>query len=629
LGKKSREKKGRQPVPAPPPVPDIPAPPGGPWRWRAAIFVVAFVAFLPVLTADFVNLDDEPNFLKNVQYRGFTFGNVSWMLSTYHKGHYQPLSWLTLAFDYTLWGMDARGYHLTNLTIHAANAVLLYGLLVVLLSRAVGATDALRLHAAAAAGAVLWAVHPLRVEAVAWITERRDVLATLFALLACRLWLRWTSPEERHKKPLVYVAALVLFTLSLASKAWAITLPVIWLALDAFPLRRWTRWEDWKTFGYEKIPFFAASAIFALIASAAQKQAGAWKDWVTHDVLDRTMQAAYGLCFYVWKSLAPVDLLVMYELHDDMHPLAPVHLLSLASVLAVTALLFWQRRRWPWLLATWFCYAVLVSPVLGFTQSGPQKVKDSYSYLSGIPFAALLAAAVHRYWGPRRAALQLAAVLALVLGVLSFRQSRLWDNSISLWTHTAAVTPDGHFAQNNLGAAYEDLGEPEDPAYTTQEKRDFDRIFKRRRDQIAALAARYGGDEPALARAKREQQQEAVKHFRRAADLTLDNWRPRHSLAVTLVKLGDYPAAIREWQTLIEHRPDVPESYFSIGLSLTRTGRGAESIEYYNRAIETAPNYVEAHKALAEALRLLGRKAEADDVRRRMALIRVPYVRPG
>src|SRR5207249_5694880 len=200
------------------------------------------VCFLPALGSQFVLWDDDMNFTDNPSYRGLSASHLRWMFTTLYGGHYQPLSWLTLGLDYTLWGMNPTGYHLTSLLLHAVNAVLFYYIVLALLRRAVAAVSASA--GAAAVGALFFAIHPLRVESVAWASERRDVLAALFYLATVLAYLRMAEEEPSGRAHRWYLVSLACFVLSLLSKAWGITLPVVLLALDVFPLRRAPRLRE-------------------------------------------------------------------------------------------------------------------------------------------------------------------------------------------------------------------------------------------------------------------------------------------------------------------------------------------------------------------------------------------------
>lgn len=455
---------------------------GGRWRrWLFPLLLVAatLAAFWPCVDFPFVELDDDRNFTQNTAWRGLSAANLEWMWNQYHIGHWHPLTWLSLALDYELWGKGPGGeplaapLHRTNLALHALGALAFYFLALELLRWTAGFVSArpdapqptcdqsLLLRACALLAALTWSLHPLRVESVAWVTERRDVLSGVFLTSCVLVYLR----AARHGASWAWLApSLALYCASLLSKAWGITLPVILLALDVWILKRpatSTRGgASWNRLLAEKLAFGALALWVALRAKEAQAQIGAVMTFEEHTLLERCAQAAYGLCFYVVKSLWPSGLSAHYLLEVEFRWDEPIHLAALAVVALVTgSLLFFVRRRPEW-FATWFCYGVLVSPVLGFLQSGAQKVADRYAYLAAMPFSVALAGAValaclrrasaERMQAAARAVLIGCAALAALLGVLANQQTRVWRSSESLFRRALEVEPDNYFVGHNL-----------------------------------------------------------------------------------------------------------------------------------------------------------------------------------
>lgn len=406
--------------------------------WAAAVGAATFVAFLPALGADFVSFDDGVNFVRNPHYRGFSAENLAWMFSDV-KGHYMPLTWLTLALDYSLWGMDARGYHFTSLVLHVANALLFFRVLEILVARA-GAADPLP-RRAGAAGALLYAVHPLRVESVAWVTERRDVLCGLFFLLSILFYLKSLEDPARRRKRLA--ASIVFFACSLLSKTLSMALPFVLVILDAYPLRR----RELR----EKIPFFALFVGAVVLTWFTQRAAGALT--VTgYAAVDRLTQPGYRIGFYVLKTLWPSRLQPAYLWPDDPSPLRPWAVGGLLVLGAATVAVWLARRRWPAATAAWFAFGVLLAPVAGFFQAGPHFAADRYTYFAGFAAAAVAAVPLVRFpW--------LAAALIAVLGGLSFRQSGYWTSSARLWDRALAVEPDNALARTNRGLLRSETGD--------------------------------------------------------------------------------------------------------------------------------------------------------------------------
>src|SRR5437870_4074651 len=370
--------------------------------WIAPVFVavVTCATFLPVLWNQFVEWDDYENLISNVHYRGLGWSQLRWMFTTFHMGHYQPLSWITFAVDYLLWGAEPYGYHLTNVFLHAANAVLFYFISRRLLSLALSTPydrRDWRLDLSAAFAALLFAIHPLRVESVAWATERRDVLSGLFFLLTILCYLRSTSASIDAARSRRYLrAALAACALSLFSKATAITLPAILVILDMYPLariegnpRRWFTPNARKVL-WEKIPFVVLAVPFGVLALLAQQKASALRTLESYNAITRLAQALVSANFYIWKSLIPVNLSPLHEIAPNFSAWNLSTLASAAGAILVFTCLFVLRNRWPAALACWVYYIVMLAPVVGIAQSGPQLVADRYSYLSCLSWDVLI-----------------------------------------------------------------------------------------------------------------------------------------------------------------------------------------------------------------------------------------------
>ena len=481
-----------------------------PW----AVAVLAAIPFLPALSAGWVNWDDPVNFTDNPHYRGFSAENLRWMFTALHAGHYMPVTWLSCALDYELWDMDPRGYHLTNLLLHCLNAVLVFHLMAALLRRtAAGATGGAWVGLAAAAGALLFAVHPLRVESVAWATERRDVLSSFFFLACILLYLRAAEDGPARRRWLALsVAACIL---SLLCKATGASLPVVLLVLDGWPLGRLRggqgRWRRWRAALVGKLPFLVpavAAAGLAVLGQArgTQELAG----WEEYGLLPRIMQTAAGLLFYPWRTLWPAGLAPLYEIDRTADPLGAARLLSMLAVLLLTGALLAARRRWPWALAAWLAYAVVALPLIGPVQTGIQVQADRYSYLSMLPAAALAAAALLRL-PARRVSFSVATAVLLLLGAMSWGQTRVWTSSESLWRRVVEVEPASYTGHQMLGVVLHRKGRFEEAA----------EVFRR------GLAAREGQEVTEL----------------------------RYNLALSLLRLGRTEEAWGEIEATLDAEP--------------------------------------------------------------------------
>jgi len=442
-------------------------------RWLIILMAsIVFASFLPVLNNGFV-WDDNLNFVENFNYRGLSAPNLYWMFTTFHDANYHPLAWLTLGVDFCLWGMNPAGYHLTNLVLHVLNAACFYFLILLFLRRLEAANGRkFEMQISAAMGALFFAVHPLRVETVAWVSARGDVLCCFFYLLTIIAYVRMSEKQTAAARRKWLLLALLFFVFSLLSRAWGITLPLVLLVLDLYPLGRFDLKDRSaslrKKVLLEKI-FFVLFALGAAILALWAKK-GSMLEVAQHGIIDRFMQAAYGLCFYIWKTIVPLRLYPGYLLDKTFNPLAPKYLLCAILVFSITAGVIIMRHRWPWALTAWICYAVIVSPQLGFVQSGPQIAADRYTYIACLPFGVLVGGGVIRLWiawhqeyVPSTACVASFALICmslLVLSLLSFNQSRIWYNNLTLSNYGIKLNPgnsDAHYYRGLLREKQGDL----------------------------------------------------------------------------------------------------------------------------------------------------------------------------
>src|SRR5437870_1899127 len=541
------------------------------WLVPVLIALVTFAAFLPALQNQFVNWDDHENFRDNPHYRGLAWSQLRWMWTT-HRGHYIPLTWMTLGLDYLLWGMNPLGYHLTSLLLHAANAVVFFFLVSRLLTLALPSPSE-RGHAvpvAAGFAALVFAIHPLRVESVVWATERRDVLSGLFYLVTILVYLRACEGEERGRR--WYWLAVATFVLALLSKSMVVNLPIVLLILDVYPLRRLGGAVGWwsepaRRIYIEKIPSVLLAAGASAIAVMAQSSVHAAASLAQLSLPGRLVVSAYGLGFYLWKMVVPVNLSPLYELPRTMDPVAPPFIVSYALVLAIMAIVLALRRPVPGLPAAWVAYVVVLLPVLGFFQSGPQIAADRYTYLAGLGWASLAGAGLLSTWRrwPPFVLTGLTVVLLSGSGTLTWNQVEVWHDSEKLWTHALAIDPKTSMAQCGLGRVRADQGKPA----------------------------------------------EAIEHYRQALNIKPDYGAAHYNWGVVLGQQGKPAEAIEHYRLALQMRPNSAEAHNNWGLALGQQGRLAEAMEHYRQALQIKPDFAEAHNNWGIALAQQGKPAEA------------------
>src|SRR2546422_1042749 len=557
-------------------------------RWLAPLLValITCAAFLPTLQNQFVSWDDDKNFLENPHYRGLSWTHLHWMWTT-HLGHYIPLTWMTLGLDYLLWGMNPVGYHLTSLLLHVTNAVVFFFVVRRLLTRALPSPSERGYALAVSAGvaALVFAIHPLRVESVAWVTERRDVLSGLFYLVAILLYLRACEGMARGRG--WYWLSVAVFVCALLSKSMVVNLPIVLLILDVYPLRRLGGFVGWwsgpaRRVYVEKIPFVFLAAAASAVALIAQLSVHTVTSLAQLSVPGRLAVSAYGLSFYLWKTVAPVNLSPLYELPPTVNPWAPPFLLSYGLVVAITALVLAFRRPLPGLLAAWVAYVVVLLPVLGIFQSGPQIAADRYTYLASLGWAILVSAGVLSHWRRRPFLFTgLAACVLFGLGILTWNQVQVWRDSEKLWTHALATYPKSSIAENNWA-------------------------------NVLAEQGKLG---------------EASEQYRRAVQIRPDDADAHNNLGNALAQQGKLSEAVDHYRQALKIKPDFAKAASNLGSALAQQGKLSEAVEHYRRALKIKPGFAEAPNDLGHALARPGHLARAIDHYRQALKIKPDFAK--
>jgi tetratricopeptide (TPR) repeat protein len=613
------------------------------------IVIATCLVFAPALQNGFVSWDDDKNILENLNFRGLGWTRLQWMFTTFYMGHYQPLSWLTLAIDYSIWRLDPFGYHLTNIILHAANAALFYFLVVRLLRLAFSAGSSetvLEIRLAAAVAALFFALHPLRVESVAWVTERRDVLSTLFLIATLIFYLRAQQPPEQSNRWRWIGLAWVTYLFSLLAKAAGITFPVVLVLLDTYPLRRirWLKGNDWVTADravwLEKIPFAVLASAAAIAAALAQSQSGTL--WTTpgFGFSSRLLQSLYGLNFYLWKTLLPLDLAPLYEIPHIFDPLAPSFVISFVVITTLSLFFVAMRNRWPAGLTAWLCYITLVAPVLGLVRSGPQLAADRYSYLSCLGWAVLAGSGMYWCWirwrenNRIRTVFSFGSLLIVAsLALVTWNQIKVWRSSEALWRRVLEVDPNSSIAHNNWGNVLLRKGEFKaatdyylraleiDPAYAEAHFNLGTAYVKTNQWQAAVEQYVVGLKlDPNNAQARHFLGQmyvrgddlgKAIEQFSQSLSLAPGQSVVHADLGVALALQGNFAEAVRELEFAISLRPNDAELRVRIGRVFAAQNRLREAVEAFRFAVQLDPEFAEAHLNLSQALEELGDRAEA------------------
>jgi tetratricopeptide (TPR) repeat protein len=620
----------------------------------ALLIAGTLLAYAQAWNLGFMFIDDADYVSENrpVQ-EGITLGSLKWSFTTVHDCNWIPLTWLSLMLDADLYGVRPGGYHLTNVLLHAASVVVLF---LALLS-------ATRNRARSAFVAALFALHPLHVESVAWIAERKDVLSTLFGMLSLLTYVRYARGAARW----CLGTSFLFFVCSLLSKQTLVTLPFVFLLLDFWPLGRLRlAGKSWLPSAQpappggdvgpsapechdrlisdrrraalrpvaEKIPFFAASVAFSAIATLAQSQ-GAVRTLEQFPLAARCMNAIVVYVAYLWKAVYPHDLAVFYPYPQAGFSWFVVGF-SAAALLSITAAAIAGLRRYPFLLVGWLWYLGTLVPVIGLVQIGLQQMADRYTYfpLIGIFLAIawlvpeLVPAGVLRTW-----VLPAAAVASvMLLGAATFTQIGYWRDNVTLLRHSKDCTPDNLLAHQYLGSALvlEDAANGGDVTEGVAELETAVRMGPRSADTHYRLATglqKLGRfDEAAqqyrtalaiddrlpnahtnlgLLLLKHRKYDEAMRHYLRALEIDETFVNAHVNLAFLCLTMGDNAAAIAHAERALElHPPQPPACHVCIGLALRGQGRLDEAIHRLRYAVELSPNDEIAKRELARTLQM-------------------------
>lgn len=554
-----------------------------------ALLVVATVAvYAEVGTHRYLNLDDDVYVLQNPWIRdGLQWGTVRWAFTTVHEAYWIPLTWLSLALDCRLFGLHAGAHLLENVALHAADSVLLYAVLV-------AATGAVAQSAWVAA---LFALHPVHVESVAWVSQRKDVLSTCFWMLTTLAYVRYARRPSLGR----YLVVVAPFALGLLAKPMLVTLPITLLLLDVWPLAR--RDRGLVQLVGEKLPLLALSVAASAVTLWTQHGAGAVPELARRSLADRIATALVNYGLYLGKLVWPADLAVFYPLAPGDAGLAA----SAALLLLLVSALAWVfREREPAILVGWAWFLVTLLPVIGLVQVGGQQIADRYSYVPSIGVFIAVAWSAPRVWaslvGEARDARPLAAaagVMVVMAALLTHRQVAYWRDSITLFERAVAVTGGNFLAHNNLGEALAAAGRREEAApHYAEAVRLHPGYAPARNNQgrVLAEAGRYG---------------EAEQEFRTALAIDPRLSAAENNLATTRARLGDYEDALVHYARAVALVPSNAGAHAGMADTLVLLGRLDEAITRYREALRWAPDAVPVRRALARTLRKAGRDAEA------------------
>jgi protein O-mannosyl-transferase len=513
-------------------------------RWQAVgvcicLAVLTWIVFGQTLWHDFINYDDPRYVYENTKITsGLSFGGIAWAFTHIHSMNWHPLTTMSHMLDCQFYGLSPGWHHFTNVLLHAVAVILLF----LALQKMTGAFWRNGFVAA------VFAIHPLRVESVAWIAERKDVLSGVFFMLTLLAYVYYVHlPSVRR-----YLVVVFAFACGLMSKPMLVTVPFVLLLLDYWPLDR-IRGHLWKRV-LEKIPLVALSAISSIATLVAQKGAVGWTEELP--ILERVNNAVVSYVLYIWQMFWPVRLAVFYPHPENRLPLWGIAS-SLLLLICITAVAIALRNQRPYLITGWLWYVGMLVPVIGLVQVGWQGRADRYTYLPqiGLYIAVTWAVAdLTALWRHQRTILSTAAILTIgVLALHAWVQTSYWRDSETLFRRALAVTTNNDVAENNLGIVF-----------LRQGKLD-----------------------------------EAISLLRAAVELRPDNSPAHENLAKALLQKGEVANALIHYQKLLELQPDNIEVHNIVGTVLLQQGHVREGVEEWQKVLAIQPDNGNAMSNLA------------------------------
>lgn len=559
----------------------------------AGLFLLLLIAFEPIRHNDFIYYDDDKYITENSHIQsGFNCGSVIWAFTSFQNANWHPLTWLSHMLDIELFGLNPPGHHLHNLLLHITSTILLFWLLY-RMTRNIWP---------AAFVAMLFGIHPLRVESVAWASERKDVLSMLFFMLTVAAYLYYVRQKEIKR----YLLVLLCFALGLMAKPMLVTLPFVLLLLDFWPLERIheVSWQnspisqtcDSHTKSHrsasltnlfiEKIPFFFLVIVSCIITYAAQISGGS----VGHvNFYARISNSIIGYITYLIKTFRPSGLVVLYPYPST--PYAPWLLgTALTSLLIITAAAILARRKYPCLITGWFWYLITLVPVIGLVRIGMQSAADRYTYLPSIGLYIMFVWFTDAFCSRRKLYLMtrwiLTVLIAAVLIVYTRAQLTYWKDSVSLFEHTLATTHNNFVIHNNLGRSLFIKGKIDQALVHFETAAEMDPGFYPAYLNIA------------LVKIKQQKHNEAMTYLQKTLNIVPDNAGANLAMGQFLLEQQQLEQALKYFRRVLQAKPDTAEAYYNIGTILATQGENEQAARAYEQAIRYQQNYYNAYNNL-------------------------------
>ena len=590
------------------------------WLVCLGLALAVLAAYWPLWRCGFVGFDDMDYVVANkaIQH-GVNAKSLGWAFTTVHSLNWHPLTWISHTLDFQLYGTQAAGHHLTSLALHLANSLLLF----LLLRRM---TKAMWPSAAAAA---FFALHPMHVESVAWISERKDVLSTLFWLLTVWAYVRYVEEQkaESRKQKFSYALALFFFALGLMAKPMVVTLPFVLLLLDYWPLERARRELSsqrldatalgWWRLVVEKAPFFVLAAASCVVTFLAQRHTGAVASFSELPLGERLKGIPIAYACYVGKTFWPAHLAVMYPVPVRWPVWEAVGASGFLAL--VTGWAFFRRKAQPYLAVGWLWFLGMLVPAIGLVQVGVQSMADRYVYVASVGLTIMVIWTADE-WAPR-----LWAKGPAVLGVMGLAgcmvltpiQVSYWENTKSLFQHSLEVTKDNGVMEGFLGVLLFQEGRIDEALPHLQ------RSVECNNPPVGVF------DFLGKALLAKGRVAEALKEFQIEVNLDPENADPQFDLGCLLLTNGLAEKAVPFLQKALQICPELAEIHYKLGNALMETGRASEAMRQYEESLRLRPDYIEAGVNLAWILACSPEAAVRDGARAVQLALRADQLSGG
>ena len=577
----------------------------------ACVSIITFAVYLSSLHHDFVEWDDAQYVTENPHIRSLNMAFIKWAFFDFHASNWHPLTWISHAVDYAIWGLNPLGHHLTNVVLHAADTFLVVLLIVRLVNASKetlkkngssGFLDERTILITGGVTGLLFGLHPLHVESVVWVAERKDVLCALFFLLSITMYTHYavsisSKPPEGQLSPRFfntwYLAGLAFGILAVLSKPMAVTIPVVLLILDWYPFERILSLKTFLVALVEKLPFIALSCVSSVLTVLAQGTGGAIVPIESVPLSARVLVGIRSLILYLWKMIWPLNLIPFYPYPVDVSLSSLEYLSATVMVIAVTVICVVSAQRQKLWLSVWSYYVITLVPVLGIIQVGRQAMADRYTYLPSLgPFLIMgLAVAwtsrkvnATTRWKSIKKPLSAAAIFVLIaMSYLTFAQIGIWNNSIRLWSYVIGKNPErAHLVFYFRGLAFLNTDQV-DKAIG-----DFDRAIALDPYFSDAFLNRGNAFE------KKGEFDKAIDNFDKAITLK-PSYEAYFNRGITFEKMGQLDKSIADYDRAIALNPSRYEAYQAGGKLYGKMGLFEKAIEYFNRYIAINPNHAESY----------------------------------